>query len=264
MWHDVSAVGANAIAEWAWSRHRLKLFIIVVPHTFGGALVFKPHLHLMVSAGGLNLSTDRWHDSIEFFEDEIMQAWRFALTDYLRASIRKRLYVPDLPLSSEQTVAAQARRPWNVKITKAMSKWRFVNYAGRYIRRLPISQQRILSASDTEIAFQSKDTRASKSAGYTVWIEQRCTPAKFIDLLSQHLPDRYRHSMRYFGLLAPPMRGCSSKVLRLALNQPERKAPRRRPLATLIRQQFGYDPLLDSQGNRMRWMKSIPPQLRAV
>lgn len=88
MWHDVSAVGANAIAEWAWSRHRLKLFIIVVPHTFGGALVFKPHLHLMVSAGGLNLSTDRWHDSIEFFEDEIMQAWRFALTDYLRASIR--------------------------------------------------------------------------------------------------------------------------------------------------------------------------------
>jgi hypothetical protein len=135
----------------------------------------------MVSAGGLNLSTDRWHDSIEFFEDEIMQAWRFALTDYLRASIRKRLYVPDLPLSSEQTVAAQARRPWNVKITKAMSKWRFVNYAGRYIRRLPISQQRILSASDTEIAFQSKDTRASKSAGYTVWIEQRCTPAKFID-----------------------------------------------------------------------------------
>ena len=29
------------------------------------------------------------------------------------------------------------------------------------------------------------------------------SPADFVALLGEHVPDRYRHAVRYFGLLAP-------------------------------------------------------------
>jgi len=73
----------------------------------------------------------------------------------------------------------------------------FLTYAGRYIRRLPISQKRILQVTEQEAVYQIKDTRTN------TLLEARCAPAEFIALLSQHVLDRYHHSMRYFGLLAP-------------------------------------------------------------
>ncbi len=71
-------------------------------------------------------------------------------------------------------------------------------YAGRYIRRLTISQKRLFHVSQEEVVvYQTKDIRTK-----TV-LETRSSPWAFVALLLQHLPDRYRHSMRYFGLLSP-------------------------------------------------------------
>jgi hypothetical protein len=52
--HDLPALGAAVLQQWAWTRYRVRLCGIVIQHTFGGRLNHNPHLHLMVSAGGLN------------------------------------------------------------------------------------------------------------------------------------------------------------------------------------------------------------------
>ena len=63
--HDLPSLGAAVIQQWAWTRYRVRLCLVVVQHTFGGRLNYHPHLHVMVSAGGLNQAEARWVESLE-------------------------------------------------------------------------------------------------------------------------------------------------------------------------------------------------------
>jgi hypothetical protein len=50
---DLPALGAAVIDQWATEAHGTRIMIMVVRHTFGRHLNFNPHLHVLVSAGGL-------------------------------------------------------------------------------------------------------------------------------------------------------------------------------------------------------------------
>lgn len=106
-------------------------------------------------------------------------------------------------------------------MTRHMSEAHFLRYAGRYIRRLSISQRRILSISAEEVVYESKDT-LTKSL-----IERRCTPEQFVDLIVQHVPGQYRHSMRYFGLRAPTVKGRIGITVFALSNSTRRSKPKR-------------------------------------
>jgi Putative transposase len=55
---------------------------MVVQQTYGGFLNFYPHLHTLVSAGGMD-SRGRWINSLNFqtagHKHELMLAWKLAL-----------------------------------------------------------------------------------------------------------------------------------------------------------------------------------------
>src|SRR5271170_5166049 len=94
----------------------------------------------------------RWIESIHFAHDQIMALWRLAVTTYLEQAHRNGLFDDgQLPGQFEKVIEHQAVRKWNIHITRVMSKHHFLGYAGRYIRRLPISQRRILRVSETEV-----------------------------------------------------------------------------------------------------------------
>jgi hypothetical protein len=76
---------------------------------------------------------------------------------------------------------------------------------------------------------------------------------QFLALLMQHIPDRYGHGIRYFGLLSPSSKHQLSTALFALLGQARRPRPKRVPWAKSIEKDFGYNPLLDSRGQRMRW-----------
>jgi hypothetical protein len=99
-----------------------------------------------------------------------------------------------LPEEFNELLLSQTQRWWNIHITRQMPKKHFLGYAGRYIRRLPIAQKRILKVTDEEVVYQYLKTRAK------ILEQASCTPAEFIELISQHVLDQYRHSMRCFGL----------------------------------------------------------------
>ena len=93
--HDLPALGAAVLQQWAWTRYRVRLCVVVVQHTFGGRLNYNPHLHIMVSAGGLNPAPSglnpakaRWVESLKFDPVEIKSLWRFAVCSYLRKAHR--------------------------------------------------------------------------------------------------------------------------------------------------------------------------------
>jgi len=257
--HDLPALGAAVLQQWIWSQYRVRLYMVVVQHTFGGRLNYNPHLHIMVSAGGLVPAEARWVQSLTFDHEQVMDLWRSAVCAYLFKAHCNGLLRPSyLPEEFNDLILRQTQRRWNIHITPQMSKGHFLRYAGRYIRRLPISQKRILQVTEQEVVYQVKDTRQSKASRTTVLEEAHCTPVEFVAILSQHILNRYRHSMRYFGLLAPRTKHTTSAVVFALGQQPRSRPPRQRWAASLIKH-FGVDPLRDACGHRMRWVGHRQP-----
>jgi hypothetical protein len=258
--HDLPSLGAAVIQQWAWTRYRVRLCVVVVQHTFGGRLNHHPHLHVMVSAGGLNQAEARWMEPLEFGHEQIMTLWRFAVCSYLWKAHRDGLLrQSSLPEEFNDLILRQMDRRWNIYITRQMSKRHLLGYAGRYIRRLPISQRRILHVSEHEVVYQYKDTQQSKETRMKIVREARCTPTEFVAKLSQHVLERYQHSMRYFGLLAPRAKGTTSAAVFLLLGQKQRSRPPRLNWRNSLLRDLHIDPLLDNRGQQMQWVRHLQP-----
>jgi hypothetical protein len=240
--NDLSAIGASAIQRWAESKYGVSVFLIVVPQTFGGLLNFNPHLHMLVSAGGFQESEHIWL-SLHFDKRELMQMWRLALLAYLWVALR----VGALRFHSgaqqlRRVIEEQYKREWVLYISPFMSKTKFLRYAGRYIRRPPVPLNHILKITDREVQFLAKDTRA-KCMVKLLWPKKM-----FVATLGEHVPDHYKHAMRYFGLLAPRSKRRTSAALFAWLEQERHPRPAWLSWSDSMSKDFGVNPLVDGRG----------------
>ena len=80
----------------------------------------------------------------------------------------------------------------------------------------------------------------------------------------RHVPDRYRHNVRYFGLRAPRVKCQTHDAVFALLGQERLGKPRRLRWATSMQKCFGVDPLVDRNGRRMRWARRVPPAQPAL
>jgi hypothetical protein len=250
--YDLGALGAAVVEEWVKAKYGVRVLIMVVTHTFGRRLNFNPHLHILVSAGGLRESEGRWIPGLRFDKDALMHMWRYAVITYLRAALQARLLSSQLSVQDVKAVLkTQYERWWNIDIDRFKSKWQFVRYAGRYIRRPPIAQHRVQEITDGQVQFWRKDLIQKRQVLTRYSIEE------FVVTLAEHVPDRYRHAMRYFGLLAPRSKGRTSAALFAILGQEKRRPLQRLSWANSLRKHFGLDPLVDSGGKSMHWIGRV-------
>ena len=247
--HDLPTLGASVIQQWVKARHGVRVLIMVVQHTFGRRLNFNPHLHILVSSGGLKESPPRWVVVPSFDKGALMSMWRYAVITYLREALQAKVVTSDLCRRDfKSLLKTQYERWWNIDIDRFKSKWQFLRYAGRYIRRPPIAQHRFAEITDREVQFWRKDLKQKQQ------VLTRYPIKDFVATLAEHVPDRYRHSIRYFGLLAPRSVRRTSTLLFVLLRQEKRHPARRLPWALSLRKHFGINPLADSNGQCMRWV----------
>lgn len=261
--HDLPTLGASVIQQWAKLKYGVRVPIMVIPHTFGGRLNFNSHLHILVSAGGLQESEGRWVNSLVFDEDKdkgkLMRMWRFAVISYLRAALKAKVLASDLsPKELRTRLKKQYERWWSIDIDHFVSKEHFLRYAGRYARRPPIAQYRFTKITDREIRFWIKDKIQKRRVNIS------CTPEEFVATLADHVPDRYRHAIRYFGLLAPRSKARTSAALFLLLGQQKRPRPRPLGWAFVLQRDFGRNPLIDRRDQPMRWVGRVKPRVTNV
>jgi hypothetical protein len=256
---DLPALGAAAISGWAKEAHGARVMILVVRHTFGRHLNFNPHLHILVSSGGLRIDDDIWISGVKFDRSSLMKRWRFALITYLREALRRGLITSN---STQQdvrlTLKRQYERWWNIDVQPCATKEHFLRYAGRYVRRPPLAQYRIVAQSPEEVVFRTKDHRLKTE------VLTRYPTDTFIDLLADHVPDHYTHAIRHFGLLSPRMRSRTFGALFAQLEQHRRAKPRRLAWSTSIEREFGKNPRRDSTGEFMKWICRNPPSLQSA
>jgi len=152
-----------------------------------------------------------------------------------------------------EVIKAQGERWWNIRVQGSQTKEHFLRYAGRYVRHPPIAQHRITKVTDREVEFWRKDTRSKRR------VKTRCSIEEFVTALAEHVPDHYRHAIRYYGLWAPSAKGKTSAAIFVLLKQQKRSRPRRLSWRRSLQKYFGRDPLVDSYGQCMHWIGRLKP-----
>jgi hypothetical protein len=247
------ALAATVIQARIGAKHALQLGVIAIPHTFNGKLEFNSHVHTMVTAGGLH--GNFWLPRLYFDRDRLMRAWRRAVIRLLRTALRLGQLRTDLNINEvELLLNLRENQWWSVKIQSFASQEHFLEYAGRYVRRPPIAQYRITQFSNQTVTFWYNDKMLHRRA-YV-----QCSLEEFCDRWAQHVPERYQHAVRNFGLFGPRSIAKTNAAVFVILGQTQQPRPRLHRWAYSIKHSFGYDPLLDRSGNKMKWVRRIPPK----
>jgi len=177
--------------------------IIGALHTWGRTLSFHPHIHLLVTGGGLDAAGD-WRPAKRDFllpVGVIKAKFRGKWLSWLNSAYaRNELNLPRQWTAREwgHTLAKVAKKSWNVRIQGAYRDGEGVsNYLSRYVRGGPIKDAQIVKADDTAVNFRYIDHRDSKRK------VMRLKPTDFIGRVLSHVPDKGRHVVRYYGLYTP-------------------------------------------------------------
>lgn len=251
--HALPALAATIIQSYAGLRFGLQVGVIAILHTFNGKLEFNSHVHTMVSAGGLG-GAARWNPGIYYDDIRLMENWRKAVVKLLRSAVKVNQLISALsPAQVEASLVQQETRWWSLKIQSFKTKEHFLKYAGRYLRRPPIAQRRITHVQEDAIQFWYKDKKVGRK------VAVRCSPEEFVDRWSKHIPERYCHAVRNFGLFSPRSVAQDLDAVFGLVGQTRMPRPQPRRWAESIRRDFGRDPLMDSKGERMTWSRRLAP-----
>lgn len=162
-----------------------------VLHTWTRALVYHPHVHYIVTGGGLD-SEGRWRASRENFLVPVE-----ALSVIFRAKVRDELKKADLTDKVDERVW---KKDWVVHCEPVGSGESAFKYLAPYIFRVAISNKRILKLEEGRVTFEYKESATDKMKACTLEAEE------FIRRFLQHvLPERFV-KVRYYGLMSPSNR----------------------------------------------------------
>ncbi len=211
-------ISAEVIKEWFAEKHHAIPGIISVLQTAGSDLHYHPHIHMLVSGGGLKGT--QW---VELASDYLVNdkyvakkfRWRF-LKGLVSAYDRARLQFPgDLARWQERREFMRLVKrlhlvTWVVSVQPPLANpEKIVRYVGRYTRRACLSEYRITDFTNGVIAFVCKDYAATENGQVGTKTVSLRYP-EFFDRLFQHVPRPGFRLVRYYGLYAhfkdpPPM-----------------------------------------------------------
>ncbi len=167
--------------------------ILAVLHTWTRALLYHPHVHLLVTAGGLSADGTAWLAS---------KHRRYlvpvpALSPIFRAKVCAALKKAGL---LEQVPPSVWKKTWVAHCQPAGRGEQVLDYLGRYIFRVAIPNSRLERLQDGQVTFRYRDNRTQK-------LRQVTLPAvEFLHRFLQHVLPRGCTKVRYYGLWSPTCR----------------------------------------------------------
>ncbi len=161
--------------------------VLAVLHTWTRAMLYHPHVHLLVSAGGLGADGQHW---IGAKHPAFLVPVR-ALSIIFRAKMR------DAFQALRPEVRAPSRvweKPWVVHSQHAGSGTKVLEYLARYVFRVAITNSRIEAFEHGKVTFRYRDNRTQQLCHV-------CVPAEeFIHRFLHHVLPRGFPKVRHYGL----------------------------------------------------------------
>ena len=188
---------ARTLLDLGRSRFKADIGATMVLHTWTRDLRFHPHVHAIVTGGGLSLDGTEWIKSRKdffmpvkllgaVFRDRFVQGlctlWRGGAFEGFEG-------IGDL----DRLLGTVAKKSWVVYAKRPFGEARHVlRYLGRYTHRVGISNQRMVSMSDDgNVTFRTKD-------GKTVTLHGE----EFLGRFVEHVLPKHYVKIRHVGLMA--------------------------------------------------------------
>jgi hypothetical protein len=186
-----------------------------VLHTWTRAMLYHPHAHFLVSAGGLSKDGRHW---LPARHPAFLVPVR-ALSLIFRAKVRLGLRTAGL---LEQVPSKVWRQPWVVHAQHAGTGDKVLEYLGRYVFRIAISQSRLDSLHQGMVSFHYRDNRSQQIQQVSLTVEH------FLERFLQHVLPKGLPKVRHYGLAACPCQHRHAAALSL-LSTATHSAPPQAP-----------------------------------
>jgi Putative transposase/Transposase zinc-binding domain len=182
--------------------------VLAVLHTWTQQLLYHPHVHCLVTGGGISDDSRNWRPARKAFLIPV-RALAKLLRGKLRAAFERRR--PDLVLPE-----AAWCKPWVVHCTVwGHGEQAVLDYLARYVFRVAITNTRIVGLDDETVTIRYKQRKSNR------WRTSRIQGQEFMRRFLQHVLPKGLHKVRYFGLWHPARRVHADRVrLLLLLDRP--------------------------------------------
>jgi hypothetical protein len=191
-----------------------RIGILMVLHTWGQNLMHHPHVHSVVTGGGISPDGSRWvacrrtaGQRKPFFIDVriLSRVFRGKFISFLKQAYQRgelkfygQLSQLAQPAAFQRQIDAAVQRNWVVYAKRPFGgPQQVLRYLAKYTHRVAISDHRLLELKDGQVRFEYKDyADGQQSKDITL------SSSEFIRRFLMHtLPSRFVR-IRYFGFLA--------------------------------------------------------------
>ena len=214
---------AQTLLDLGQSGLRAILGATLVLHTWARDLRFHPHVHAIVTPGGLSLDGLRFRRLRGDFLFPVKVMGKLLrgkvlhiLSEAYAAGHFAHVQLFADPAAFGRLIARVGKLSWNVYAKEPFKKSRHVvRYLGRYTHRVGIANSRLLDVTAEHVVFR---TRGSGT--------ETLSPVAFLRRLVQHVLPKGLHKIRHVGLYASPAKlAAARKLLRMPPAPPRRQRP---------------------------------------
>lgn len=194
-----------------------------VLHTWTRAMLYHPHAHFLVSAGGWSEKGQTWLPA----KNPAFLVPVQALSKIFRAKMRDGLRAAGL---LHQVPAQVWQQPWVVHAQHAGSGDKVLEYLGRYVFRIAISQSRLESLQEGQVTFRYRDNQSQQIR------RVRLTTEEFLRRFLQHVLPPGLPKVRHYGLAASACQerhAAAQRLLAVAAAHSPTPSPSQRSKPTL-------------------------------
>jgi len=219
------AVSSQALQDLAGNPRRLgaQLGMLGVLHTWSRTLIFHPHIHYLIPAGGLSPDGRCWVASRKKFLLRIEP-----LGAHVRTLFKDRL-LQDHPEIFAKVPAKVWKRHWNVDSRPAGSGENALRYLSRYVFKTATSNRQLQRLPDGQVRWPYQDSQTARQTSIAL------QPLDWMSRFLQHILPSGLARVRTFGWLHPAAKVRGNRVRALL---------RQKPLLSPAEQQ-AWDPLGD-------------------
>jgi hypothetical protein len=163
--------------------------ILMILHTWTGQITYHPHVHLLVTAGGVSDDGRHWLAAPDGFLLPVR-----ALSQIVAARFRDALE-KEKPEVFHALPSKTWKRAWCCYCKPyGQGKQAVLQYLARYAFRIAITNARLVAMDDTHVTFRCKDRKTHQ------WRTCRLTGVEFLRRLLMHVLPKGFHKARYYGL----------------------------------------------------------------
>lgn len=200
--------------------------ILAVLHTWGQQLSFHPHLHCIVSGGGMIKTKDRviWKNAVRNKDDFLFPVKAMAMVykaKYLQG-LKKLIANAEVTVPSQsdilEIISHLYSKDWVVYAKKPFGgPQQVIEYLGRYTHKVAITNNRIkeINVETDMVTFDYKDYSDQNQIK-----QMELQPAEFIRRFEQHILPKYFTKIRSYGYLSNKNRKANIQAILILMKLP--------------------------------------------